>query len=79
MYPSAESDRVRVVHAPSAPVCKGTTYILAALNRLRGYFDFELVLVEDAQRASSQGDFHSVTGYLAIPHGRFLDFMRGIR
>lgn len=39
--------RLRVVHAPSNGAIKGTPLILAALERLRRRFDFELILVEN--------------------------------
>lgn len=37
----------RIIHAPSNGAIKGTPMILAALERLKSRFDFELVLVEN--------------------------------
>jgi hypothetical protein len=39
--------RLRILHAPSNGGIKGTPLILAALERLRARFDFELVVVEN--------------------------------
>ncbi len=37
--------RLRILHAPSNPVYKGTKYILEAINKLNKEFDFEFVTV----------------------------------
>jgi hypothetical protein len=44
--PPAPGGRPRLLHAPSSAAIKGTPMILAALDRLRSRFDFELVLIE---------------------------------
>jgi hypothetical protein len=63
-YASVEIDRIaprypvlsrrpRIVHAPTNAEIKGTSAILAALERLRSRFDFELVLVENRSHAEA--------------------------
>jgi hypothetical protein len=45
-YPDPAAQRPLVVHAPTAPVCKGTPYVLAAVERLHAeglQFDFTLI------------------------------------
>lgn len=46
-------NRPRIVHAPSNGGIKGTPMILAALERLKQNFDFELVLVENTPHAEA--------------------------
>lgn len=41
--PDQDQTKPRIVHAPTAPVAKGTNYIEAALDELRTEFDFEYV------------------------------------
>jgi glycosyltransferase involved in cell wall biosynthesis len=41
--PSVSETRPRIVHAPTAPVAKGTNYIETALEELKAEFDFEYV------------------------------------
>lgn len=43
--PSAATARPLVVHAPSAPGAKGTKFVLAAVEKLRGELDFDFQLV----------------------------------
>lgn len=52
-FPAASGSRPLVVHAPTAPVAKGSPYILAAVERLRSElnFDFQLVQGMTAQEA----------------------------
>lgn len=45
--------RPRVLHAPSNSGIKGTPLILAALERLKARFDFELILVENTPHAEA--------------------------
>ncbi len=45
--------RPRIVHAPSNSGIKGTDLILAALERLRPRFDFELVKIENTPHADA--------------------------
>jgi hypothetical protein len=48
-----EPGRLRILHAPSNSGIKGTPLILAALERLKSRFDFELVLVENTPHAEA--------------------------
>ena len=41
--PSVDVKKPRIVHAPTAPVAKGTNYIEEALGQLKSEFDFEYV------------------------------------
>ncbi len=45
--------RPRILHAPSNAGVKGTPMILAALERLKSRFDFELILVENKPHAEA--------------------------
>jgi hypothetical protein len=45
--------RPRILHAPSNGGIKGTPMILAALERLKSRFDFELILVENTPHAEA--------------------------
>ncbi|MGL4728923.1 MAG: hypothetical protein ACRCWO_09225 [Bosea sp. (in: a-proteobacteria)] len=45
--------RPRILHAPSNSGIKGTPMILAALERLKSRFDFELILVENTPHAEA--------------------------
>jgi glycosyltransferase involved in cell wall biosynthesis len=55
-----ENDRLRIVHAPSVRGVKGTSYVLAATERLRNEgHDFELVLVEGASHAEARKIYES--------------------
>ena len=50
VFPSEITARPLVVHAPTAPVCKGTRHILAALERLRSRFNFDFKLITGMPR-----------------------------
>lgn len=57
-YTQTESRPLRIAHAPSNRVVKGTNYILKALENLRGRgFDFELVLVEGMSHAEARQQY----------------------
>lgn len=45
--------RPRIVHAPSNGGIKGTPLVLAALERLKSRFDFELILIENTPHAEA--------------------------
>jgi hypothetical protein len=45
--PPATTGTIRVVHAPTADAIKGTPSILAALESLKGRYDFEVILVRN--------------------------------
>lgn len=44
-YKSALNKKIRILHAPSDPVYKGTKYIIEAIEKLRKDYDFEFVTV----------------------------------
>lgn len=52
--------RLRILHAPSNGGIKGTSLVLAALERLKSKFDFELVLVENTPHAEAVKLYRSV-------------------
>lgn len=52
-YPGVEKTRPLIVHSPSAPVAKGTRFVLDAVERLRGKYDFDFRLVENLERAAA--------------------------
>jgi len=51
--------RPRILHAPSNGGIKGTPLILAALERLRSRFDFELILIENTPHAEAMKLYRS--------------------
>ncbi len=51
--------RLRIVHAPSNAGIKGTPLILAALDELKGRFDFDLVLIENMPHAEALRRYRS--------------------
>ena len=51
--------RPRIVHAPSNGGIKGTPMVLAALERLKSRFDFELILIENTPHADAMKLYQS--------------------
>ncbi|WP_156395776.1 glycosyltransferase [Bosea sp. Leaf344] len=51
--------RPRILHAPSNAGIKGTSMILATLERLRSRFDFDLILVENTPHAEAMKLYRS--------------------
>ena len=49
-YPSATNKKPLIVHAPSAPVCKGTSYVEDAVEKLKQKYDLEFILVHKFER-----------------------------
>jgi glycosyltransferase involved in cell wall biosynthesis len=49
-FPDPKIRRPLVVHSPTAPVAKGTKYIIAAVEKLKEKFDFDFRLVVDVPR-----------------------------
>lgn len=52
-YPDPTSRRPVVVHAASAPIAKGTSFVLEAIERLRGDVDFEFILLDRVPHAEA--------------------------
>jgi glycosyltransferase involved in cell wall biosynthesis len=52
-YPSADKPRPLLVHSPSAPVCKGTKHVLAAIENLKKRYDFDFRLVQNMPRGQA--------------------------
>lgn len=50
VYPGPSNKKVKVVHAPSAPITKGTEYVLDAVKRVKRVVDFDFVLLRDMPR-----------------------------
>ena len=59
MSPPDPGRRPRIVHAPSNGGIKGTPLILAALERLKARFDFELILIENTPHAEAMKLYQS--------------------
>lgn len=55
----APGRRPRILHAPSNGGIKGTPLILAALERLKSRFDFEMILVENTPHAEAMKLYRS--------------------
>jgi glycosyltransferase involved in cell wall biosynthesis len=53
LYPDPAQRRPLIVHAPTAPVAKGTAHVLRAIEELRSVIDFEFVLVEGVPRSQA--------------------------
>lgn len=49
-FPSAENKKPLIVHSPTAPVAKGTSFILEAVEQLKSKYDFEFKLVQNIER-----------------------------
>lgn len=49
-YPDPAKLRPLVVHSPSAPVAKGTQYVLRAVEELTGKYSFDFTLIEQTPR-----------------------------
>ncbi len=52
-FPSAENKRPLIVHSPTAPVAKGTEYILNAVEILKKKYDFDFCLVQNTARSEA--------------------------
>ncbi|MEP6923988.1 MAG: glycosyltransferase [Pyrinomonadaceae bacterium] len=52
-YPELARQKPLIVHSPSAPVAKGTKYILQAVERLKSKYDFDFTLVQGLPRAQA--------------------------
>lgn len=54
-YPDPAARRPLVVHAPTAPICKGTPYVLLAVERLRAEgVEFDFRLIEDMSHSDAE-------------------------
>jgi glycosyltransferase involved in cell wall biosynthesis len=49
-YPDPNKKKPLVVHAPSAPVAKGTAFVLKAVEQLKEKYEFEFVLIQGLPR-----------------------------
>jgi hypothetical protein len=59
VFPPSPGRRPRIVHAPSNGGIKGTPLVLAALERLKDRFDFELMLIENLPHAEAMKLYRS--------------------
>jgi glycosyltransferase involved in cell wall biosynthesis len=50
IYPSIHKMRPLVIHAPSAPIAKGSTFIIPIIERLKKEFDFDFELLTGLSR-----------------------------
>ena len=57
--PAEDSERPKIVHAPSDPKVKGTAEILAALEQLSDRHDFELVLIQNLTHEEAMAEYLS--------------------
>lgn len=49
-FPSPENKKPLIVHSPTAPVAKGTHFILEAVEKLKSKYDFNFKLVQNIER-----------------------------
>lgn len=49
-YPDSNELKPLVVHAPSAPIAKGSSFVLNAINRLNMKYDFDFILLQEMPR-----------------------------
>lgn len=52
-YPSPLTKKCIMVHAPSAPVCKGTKYVQQTIAELNEIYDIEFILIQNLPRAQA--------------------------
>lgn len=52
-FPAPTNTKPVIVHSPSAPVAKGTKYVLQAVKQLKSKYDFDFVLVQNVERAKA--------------------------
>lgn len=52
-YPSLEKNKPLIVHSPSAPVAKGTKWILKAVEQLKLKYNFDFTLVHGMSRSEA--------------------------
>lgn len=50
MPPDPQNRRPVIVHSPSAPVAKGTTAVLTAVEKLKSHYDFDFRLIQNMPR-----------------------------
>lgn len=53
-YPPVETDRIRIVHAPSNRAIKGTSFVIEAVERLKKKYPIDFILVEGMPQAQAQ-------------------------
>lgn len=58
-FPSVTTTKPLLVHSPTAPILKGSEYIISALNDLRSKYDFEFVLLTNKPREEVQAKIQS--------------------
>ena len=49
-YPNPAKKRPLIVHSPTAPVAKGTSHVLAAIEYLKSRYEFDFTLVKGMER-----------------------------
>jgi glycosyltransferase involved in cell wall biosynthesis len=50
ILPQIKNEKPLIIHSPSARVCKGTSYILNAVNELKIEIEFDFILIENLPR-----------------------------
>lgn len=53
VYPDPKVSRPRIVHAPTAPIAKGTSIVLRAIEQLKAKYHFEFILIQDMARSEA--------------------------
>jgi hypothetical protein len=52
-YPDPNKPRPLIVHSPTAPVAKGTRYVLEAIEHLQQHYDLEFRLIQNMDRSEA--------------------------
>ena len=52
-FPPAEKKRPLVIHSPTAPVAKGTEYVINAVEKLKKNYEFDFRLVQNMARSEA--------------------------
>lgn len=52
-FPDPVKKKPFLLHSPSAPVCKGTKFVLQAIERLKAKYDFDFTLVQGMPRGEA--------------------------
>jgi len=50
VYPSASNFRPLIIHSPTAPIAKGTNYILPVIEELKKEYSFDFILLQNMKR-----------------------------
>lgn len=53
MYVNKSNDKIRIVHAPTKRIAKGSPYVIEAIEKLAKRYDIEMILVENKSQSEA--------------------------